>query len=192
MTAVMQQVWMSQHLTVYLKNFNYVSLYTGITSSLASLTCSQPPIRPLLSLPLPLFWVEDDLWIHRQGTAQSTYVCRVQSSVPLASSKILTPRPIPLSTQRVCPPPAPKAGVHTRRAVRGWGVNIFEDARHWGLFLFNPSTGYADKLRNRICWFGGGGGYVSCGLSNNGLIVPYLRTICLRMQCPAQTAEYFR
>ncbi len=41
--------------------------------------------------------------------------------------------PHPLSTQRVCPPPAPKVGggVHTRRAVRGWGVNISEDARHW-------------------------------------------------------------
>jgi hypothetical protein len=31
--------------------------------------------------------------------------------------------PHPLSTQRVCPPPAPwgGGGVHTRRAVRGWG-----------------------------------------------------------------------
>jgi hypothetical protein len=36
--------------------------------------------------------------------------------------------------------PAPK-GVHTRRAVRGWGVNILEDARHWiGLLQYNPST----------------------------------------------------
>jgi hypothetical protein len=53
--------------------------------------------------------------------------------------------PPPLSTQRVCPPPAPKAGgctVHTRRAVRGWEVNILEDARHWiGLLQYNPSTG---------------------------------------------------
>jgi hypothetical protein len=51
--------------------------------------------------------------------------------------------PHPLSTQRVCPPPAPKAGggVHTRREVRGWGVNILEDARHWiGLLQYNPST----------------------------------------------------
>ncbi len=34
----------------------------------------------------------------------------------------------PLSTQRVCPPPAPKAGgggVHTRRAVKGWGGQYF-------------------------------------------------------------------
>jgi hypothetical protein len=38
--------------------------------------------------------------------------------------------------------PAPKAGeVHTRRAVRGWGVNISEDARHLiGLLQYNPST----------------------------------------------------
>jgi hypothetical protein len=44
----------------------------------------------------------------------------------------------------VCPPPAPKGGggVHTRRAVRGWGVNSSEDARHWiGLLQYNPSTG---------------------------------------------------
>jgi hypothetical protein len=34
--------------------------------------------------------------------------------------------PHPLSPQRVCPPPAPKAGGgHTRRAVRGWGVNMY-------------------------------------------------------------------
>jgi hypothetical protein len=47
--------------------------------------------------------------------------------------------PHPLSTQRVCPPPTPK--VHTRRAVRGWGVNISEDARHWiSLLQYNPST----------------------------------------------------
>jgi hypothetical protein len=48
------------------------------------------------------------------------------------SSKILTPHP--LSTQRVCPLPAPKAGggegTHIRRAVGGWGgVIILEDAR---------------------------------------------------------------
>jgi hypothetical protein len=32
-------------------------------------------------------------------------------------------------------------GVHTRRAVRGWGVNISEDARYWiDLLQYNPST----------------------------------------------------
>ena len=40
--------------------------------------------------------------------------------------------PPPQSTQRVCPPPEPKdGGAHTRRAVRGWGVNILENTRHW-------------------------------------------------------------
>ncbi len=32
-------------------------------------------------------------------------------------------------------------GVHTRRAVRGWRVNILEDARHWiGFLQYNIST----------------------------------------------------
>ncbi len=43
-----------------------------------------------------------------------------------ASSKILTP--LPLSTQRVCPPPAPKAGGTHSPGGEGWGVNILEDA----------------------------------------------------------------
>ncbi len=59
--------------------------------------------------------------------------------------RLLTPHP--LSTQRVCPPPAPKAGVHTRRAVRGWGVNILEDARHWigGSYSIIPLRVAANK-----------------------------------------------
>jgi hypothetical protein len=51
--------------------------------------------------------------------------------------------PPPLSTQRVCPPPAPKA-VYTRRAVRGVGegFNILEDAKHRiGLLQYNLSVG---------------------------------------------------
>jgi hypothetical protein len=59
----------------------------------------------------------------------------------LASSELLTPHP--LSTQRVCPLPAPKAGwggTHSPSG-KGWGVNISEDARHWiGLLQYNPST----------------------------------------------------
>ncbi len=57
------------------------------------------------------------------------------------TTKLLTTHP--LSTQRVCPPPVPKAGGgHTLRAVRGWKVNISEDARLWiGLLQYNPSTG---------------------------------------------------
>ncbi len=47
----------------------------------------------------------------------------------LASSKILTPTP--LSTQRVCPPPAPNAGgAQSPGGEGGGGVNILEDARH--------------------------------------------------------------
>jgi hypothetical protein len=67
---------------------------------------------------------------------QSTYKCRVQSCVWRLSKYW---PPTPLSTQRECPTPAPKAGVHTRRAVRG--VNILEDARHRiGLLQYNLST----------------------------------------------------
>jgi hypothetical protein len=39
-------------------------------------------------------------------------------------------------------------GVHTRRAVRGRGVNILEDARHWiGLLQYNLSTGQGYEKR---------------------------------------------
>ncbi len=70
---------------------------------------------------------------------QSTYLCRVQSSVwrlPLYWP------PSPLSTKRVCPPPAPKVGGNTLAGWwGGWGVNILEDARHRiGLFQYNLST----------------------------------------------------
>ncbi len=58
--------------------------------------------------------------------------------------------PHPLSTQRVCPSPAQKGGgVHTRQAVRGWGVNILEDGRHYfGLLQYNLST-VLNKFSNR-------------------------------------------
>jgi hypothetical protein len=48
--------------------------------------------------------------------------------------------PLPLAS--VSSPRTKGGPVHTRRAVRGWGVNISEDARHWiGLLQYNPSTG---------------------------------------------------
>ncbi len=51
------------------------------------------------------------------------------------------PPPTPLSTQRVCPPPTPKAGGYTLAWQWGRGVNILEDARHWiGLLQYNLST----------------------------------------------------
>jgi hypothetical protein len=37
-------------------------------------------------------------------------------------------RPASVSNPR--PPPPQRRGVHTRRAERGWGVNILEDERH--------------------------------------------------------------
>ncbi len=54
------------------------------------------------------------------------------------SSVFRTIDPHPLSTQRVCPPPAPKAGggVHTRQAVRGWGGSTFRKTPDVGLASF--------------------------------------------------------
>ncbi len=44
-------------------------------------------------------------------------------------------------TDRGVLPPHQRRGVHTRRTVRGWWVNISEDDRHWiGLSQNNPST----------------------------------------------------
>ncbi len=61
------------------------------------------------------------------------------------------PPPHPLSTQRVCPPPAPK--VHTRRAVRGWWVSSSEDARHWiGLLQYYSSTCKTLHHLRQISW----------------------------------------
>ncbi len=51
--------------------------------------------------------------------------------------------PPPLRTASVSSPRTKGGGggVHTSWAVRGWGVNIMEDARHWiGLLHYNSST----------------------------------------------------
>ncbi len=58
------------------------------------------------------------------------------------SSIFQTVHPPPLlPLASVSSPRIKGGGVHTRRAVRGWGVNISEDARHWiGLLQYNPST----------------------------------------------------
>ncbi len=46
--------------------------------------------------------------------------------------------PIPLSARRVCPPPAIKAGGHTRRAERGMGGQyVFWKTREIGLPSYN-------------------------------------------------------
>ncbi len=64
-----------------------------------------------------------------------TCICRVQRSVWRLPN-------YPLYTERVCPPPAPKAwGTHSPGGEGVGGVNISEDARHWiGLLQYNPST----------------------------------------------------
>ncbi len=72
-----------------------------------------------------------------------TYICRVQSSV-WRLPKYWPPTPPPPSEWVL--PQHQRRGVHTRRAVRGWGINILEDARHWiGLLQYNPSTGAAEQ-----------------------------------------------
>ncbi len=65
-----------------------------------------------------------------------TYVeCRVLSG----AFQNIDPPPFPPSECVL--PPHQRRGVHTRRAVRGWWVNILEDARHWiGLLQYNLCT----------------------------------------------------
>jgi hypothetical protein len=75
-------------------------------------------------------------------TKYCTYICRVQSCVWHLPK--YWPPPPPLHPASVSSPPTKGGGwgVHTRRAVRGWGVNILEDARHWiGPLQYNLSTG---------------------------------------------------
>jgi hypothetical protein len=77
-----------------------------------------------------LLWGPTTKYLHIKSTEQC-----------LASSKLLTPHP-PLHPAGVSSPRTKGGPNNTRRAVRGWGVNISEDARHWiGLLQFNPSTG---------------------------------------------------
>ncbi len=66
-------------------------------------------------------------WLPKCQSESSTeyiFYCK-RAILFLSSSKILTPIPIPLSARRVCPPPATKAGVQTRRAERGMGGQYF-------------------------------------------------------------------
>ncbi len=68
---------------------------------------------------------------------QSTYICRVQSCV-WRLPKYWPPPPSPPS-EYVLPFTKGGGGVHTRQGVRGWGVNILEDARI-GFLQYNLST----------------------------------------------------
>jgi hypothetical protein len=75
-----------------------------------------------------------DLQIYIKSTK---YLHMKSTELCLASSKILTPQP--LSTQRVCPPPVPKAGgyIHTRREVRECGRSIFWKTPDIGLASYS-------------------------------------------------------
>jgi hypothetical protein len=69
---------------------------------------------------------------------RSTYIYRVQTESGVF--RTIDPPP-PLHPASVSSPRIKGGGVHTRRAVRGWGVKISEDARHWiGLLQYNSST----------------------------------------------------
>ncbi len=74
---------------------------------------------------------------------QSTYIYRAQSMVWRLPNYWPPPPPPPLHPASVSSPSTKGGGrgVHTRRAVREWEVNISEDAGHWiGLLQYNPST----------------------------------------------------
>ncbi len=72
------------------------------------------------------------------GLVGRTYIYRVHSSV-WRLPNYWPPTPTPPSE---CVLPRTKSGgVHAHRAVRGWGINSSEDARHWiGLLQYNSST----------------------------------------------------
>ncbi len=87
--------------------------------------------------------------------AQSTYIYRVQSNA-WRLPNYWPPTPSPPS-ECVLPPRQRGGRTHSPGGVRGWGVNISEDARHWiGLLQYNPSTaqGYMfvlDKESFNLC-----------------------------------------
>jgi hypothetical protein len=77
------------------------------------------------------------------------------------SSELLAPSP----PSECVLPPHQRRGVHTRRAVRGWGVNISEDARHRiGLLQYTV-------LRQLVVSWGGGGGGGGRGWEEEGTVV---------------------
>jgi hypothetical protein len=52
----------------------------------------------------------------------------------------IDPPPLSQPSECVLPPHQRRGSTHSP-AVRGWGVNILEDARHWiGLLQYNLST----------------------------------------------------
>ncbi len=59
--------------------------------------------------------------------------------------------PTPSPPSECVLPPHQRRGLHTRRAVKGCGINIVEDARHWiGFLQYNPSTGKPKTLTYQL------------------------------------------
>ncbi len=92
----------------------------------------------------------------RRARPQSTYICRVQSSV-WRLPKYWPPTPSPTS-ECVLLPPHQKRGVHTHRAVRGWGGGQYFGRRQtldWPLTVYSlygrggARTGGAGNTGNR-------------------------------------------
>jgi len=73
-------------------------------------------------------------FLHCSLTAQSTYICRVQSCVWRLPKCCPPP---PLSTQRVCPSPEPKAGGYTLAGRWGGGGSIFWKTPDIGLASYS-------------------------------------------------------
>ncbi len=93
--------------------------------------CAPPPHRPS-QLRCFLFDLPKYIKIHKVLT------CEEYRAVSGVFQNI---DPHPLSTQRVCPPAAQKAGGTHSPGIEGVGVNILEDARHWiGLLQYYLST----------------------------------------------------
>jgi hypothetical protein len=67
-----------------------------------------PPLSATIGKPRPATQREERL---RDSTTKYLHIWSTEQC--LASSELLTPPPHPLFTQRVCPPPAPKAGGYT-------------------------------------------------------------------------------
>ncbi len=119
----------------------FIDLYLDLVNTLQRKSHLCIPFRELRGL-TPNFHIHvsvSDLYIPRIGP----HISLQQKEANPMSGVLRTidpPPPLPLAS--VSSPRAKGGGVHTRRAVSWWGVNISENARHWiGLSQYNPSTG---------------------------------------------------
>jgi hypothetical protein len=83
-----------------------------------------------------------------QEHKELAYICRVQSSV-WRLPNYRTIDPAPLSTQRVCPPPAPKAGGTHSPGGEGVGSQYF-GRRQTLDWLLTVKSLYGQELKNAI------------------------------------------